>query len=104
MEEDNTFEVLEANPLQASKVTPVKKIDGFSRMDVVKAFAQAFDMIGGVPRLALWANRNPDKFFPLYAKMLPSTSININTDGDKLVIEHAFPKTALDEHPTVVDV
>lgn len=34
------------------------------------AFAQAFELIGGVPRLALWADRNPDKFFQLYARML----------------------------------
>ena len=35
------------------------------------AFAQAFDIIGGIPRLALWADRNPDKFYPLYARLIP---------------------------------
>lgn len=60
-------------------------------MDVVSAFQQAFDLIGGTTRLTLWANQNPDKFYPLYAKLMPSTAINIQTDGNQLIIEHAFP-------------
>jgi hypothetical protein len=50
-----------------------------------KAFQQAFDMIGGVPRLALWADQNPTKFYTLYSKLVPATAelterkdININ--------------------------
>jgi hypothetical protein len=39
-----------------------------------KAFQQAFELIGGVPRLALWADRNPDKFYPLYSKLVPQTA------------------------------
>ncbi len=38
------------------------------------AFAQAFELIGGVPRLALWADRNPDKFYPLFARLIPQPS------------------------------
>jgi hypothetical protein len=37
------------------------------------AFQQAFDLIGGVPRLALWADQNPSKFYPLYSKLMPHT-------------------------------
>lgn len=37
------------------------------------AFQQAFDLIGGIPRLALWADRNPSAFFTLYSKLIPST-------------------------------
>lgn len=50
-----------------------------------KAFQQAFEMIGGVPRLALWADQNPTKFYTLYSKLVPATAeinekkdININ--------------------------
>lgn len=39
-----------------------------------KAFQQAFDMIGGVPRLALWADQNPTKFYTLYSKLVPATA------------------------------
>jgi hypothetical protein len=38
--------------------------------DARKAFQSAFELIGGIPRLALWAHQNPDKFFPLYARFL----------------------------------
>jgi hypothetical protein len=38
-----------------------------------KAFQQAFELIGGVPRLALWADQNPSKFYPLFSKMIPQT-------------------------------
>lgn len=38
-----------------------------------KAFEQAFELIGGVPRLALWADRNPSKFYAMFSKMIPAT-------------------------------
>ena len=37
------------------------------------AFQHAFDLIGGVPRLALWADKNPTAFFSLYSKLIPSS-------------------------------
>jgi hypothetical protein len=37
------------------------------------AFQRAFDLIGGIPRLALWADKNPTAFFSLYSKLIPST-------------------------------
>lgn len=42
------------------------------------AFAQAFELIGGVPRLALWADRNPDKFYPLFARLIPQPAQSPN--------------------------
>lgn len=38
-----------------------------------EAFQSAFEVIGGVTRLALWADKNPDKFYPLFARMIPQT-------------------------------
>lgn len=35
-------------------------------------FQQAFELVGGIPRLALWANANYDKFIALYSKMIPT--------------------------------
>lgn len=72
--------------------------DGFTRQDVVNAFAHAFTMIGGTQRLALWASANPDKFYALYSKLLPSTSIQIGHGGVVQII-HAIAPTPLDEHP-----
>jgi hypothetical protein len=37
------------------------------------AFQNAFDLIGGIPRLALWADKNPSAFFTLYSKLIPAT-------------------------------
>jgi hypothetical protein len=98
---DNTYGVLEAISSRPSPLPRglTRNQDGFSRQDVVNALATTFQMIGGVSRMALWANANPDKFYPLYAKLLPSTSIQIG-DNSTVVIQHAIPKTDLDEHPT----
>lgn len=99
-EEDKTFEVLDAVSDQRSKLPSLKKqVDGFTRRDVVDALQSAFVMIGGVQRFALWANANPDKFYPLYARMLPSTTINIG-EGSNVQIVHTLAPTELDRHPT----
>ena len=99
--DDNTFEILDAD---RRVIVPAvtRKRDGFTRQEVVDAFARAFEMIGGVQRMALWANQNPDKFYPLYSKLLPSTAINIGNAGLVTII-HALAPTPLDEHPDVTD-
>lgn len=82
--------------------TLTRSRDGFNRSDVANAFHNAFVMIGGVSRLALWANKNPDKFYPLYSRLMPSTAINIG-DNAQVVIQHAIPPGALDSHPDTDD-
>lgn len=83
----------------STKIPPLTRArDGFTRNDVANAFQNAFVMIGGVSRLALWANKNPDKFYPLYSKLMPSTTINIG-DNAQVIIEHAIPRGELDKHP-----
>lgn len=102
-EHDTTFELIERqirpDSPKPAKLPFSKQKDGFSRTDVVNAFQDAFRMIGGVQRMALWANANPDKFYPLYSKLLPSTAINIG-DNAQVIIQHAIPPSPLDEHPT----
>jgi len=46
----------------------------FDRRQIVAAFQEAFDLIGGVPRLAIWAHHNPTEFYKLYGKLIPSSS------------------------------
>lgn len=46
----------------------------YSKQSVKENFESAFQLIGGVPRLALWADKNPTQFFTLYAKLLPAAS------------------------------
>jgi len=45
-----------------------------------EAFQSAFDLIGGIPRLALWADKNPTAFFTLYSKLIPA-SIKAEVNG-----------------------
>ena len=106
MNDDKTFDIIEAQTELPKRAR--RKREGFNRMDVVNAFQNAFEIMGGVPRLALWANANPDKFYPLYARLMPSTSINITNEGNKLVIEHSVPSSPLDDfsdllHPQATD-
>lgn len=91
--------VLSAMSEQANPKVPMvsRKNNGFSRNDVVQAFQAAFEIIGGTSRLSLWANANPDKFYPLYAKLMPSTTVLLG-DAGALEIIHRIAPTALDDH------
>lgn len=43
-----------------------------NRQSIVEEFNEVFQLIGGVPRLALWADKNPSQFYTLYSKLLPA--------------------------------
>lgn len=97
MSEDKSFEIVESYASGRTSPRLRKSVDGFSRQDVINAFARTFEMIGGVNRMALWADRNEDKFFALYSKLLPSTAIQIG-EAKNVIIEHSIAPTALDKH------
>ena len=40
-------------------------------MAVKEALTEAFDKLGGVESLKIWASDNPTEFYKLWAKMLP---------------------------------
>ena len=42
-----------------------------TKQSIKQQFETVFEMIGGVPRLAIWADENPSMFFAHYAKLLP---------------------------------
>lgn len=42
-----------------------------SRKNLEQAFLTSFELIGGVPRLALWADANPGQFYALASKLFP---------------------------------
>lgn len=78
-----------------SKVTRITKRE-FAKQKVMDAFHDAFDLIGGVPRLAYWAHQNPTEFFKLYGKMLPAgASIDLNASGE-IIFRHVLPPSKLD--------
>jgi len=76
------------------------------RVDVVNAFHTAFEMIGGIPRLALWADANPTEFYKLYGRLLPSQSSAELGDDPVLTIQHALPPPQYNpaKQPEIVDV
>lgn len=67
------------------------------RQKVVHAFQDAFELIGGVPRLAHWADENPDKFYQLYARLLPVEASQKVTHDGEVVIKHVIPPGPLDK-------
>lgn len=65
-----SMEEVEAN-LAVLAATPNLPAYTKSR-NVREQFQFAFELIGGIPRLATWAHKNPDKFYALYSKLIPA--------------------------------
>ena len=74
----------------------IPKNPHFSRRDVVQSFQTAFELMGGVPRLAIWANSHETEFFKLYARLLPSQASSALGESNILKIEMSIPKGPLD--------
>jgi len=85
------------NSIAAGNSVRVPRNPHFTRKDVVMAFQSAFELIGGVPRLALWANENESDFYKLYSRLLPSQSSSALGESNTLRIEMAIRPGALDE-------
>lgn len=75
----------------------VPRNQDFSRKQVVNAFNNAFELIGGVPRLALWAHANEGDFYKLFARLLPSQASQALGESNELIIKHILPRGKLDE-------
>jgi len=72
---EEAWEILERTSRLNGKLV-VPKNPRFTRSDVVNSFVTAFETIGGVTRLALWANENPTEFYKMFSRLLPSASIS----------------------------
>jgi hypothetical protein len=83
--------------LASGKTVRIPRNPHFSRKDVVNAFHQSFELVGGIPRLALWANDNYTDFAKLYARLLPSQASSSLGEAQHLIIEMAIKPSALDE-------
>ncbi len=97
---ETTDAFLDLRPLENlsnGKAVRIPKNPHFTRKDVVNAFQQSFELMGGIPRLALWGHENPDKFYPLYARLLPSQASSALGESNKMVIEMKVPNSPLDE-------
>lgn len=79
------------------KTVRVPRNPHFTRKDVVQAFQSAFELIGGVPRLALWGHENQTEFYKLYARLLPSQASSALGESNTLKIIMDVPHSPLDE-------
>lgn len=88
-----TFSQLAAMNAQTLRI-PRK---AFDRQQVIQAFQESFELIGGVPALAYWGAHNRTEFYKLYGKLLPQANV-LDVMGK---MEHhilpALPPSKLDE-------
>lgn len=68
------------------------------RERVVHAFQEAFELIGGVPRLAHWADQSPSSFYKLYARLLPTQANQQLEHSGEIRVRHVLPRGPLDEN------
>jgi hypothetical protein len=66
-----------------------------SRQEVAEAFIAAFECIGGVPRLALWANEHPTEFYKIMSRLLPRETHG--TTDASVTVRHVLPPSDLDK-------
>jgi hypothetical protein len=73
--------------------------------NVRQQFQHAFELIGGIPRLAHWAHTNPDKFYQLYSKLIPAQVTGL--DGGAIKVELSWLNTrdtSGRSPPSIIDV
>ncbi len=75
----------------------VPRSKNLKRDQVVAAFQNAFELVGGVPRLALWADENQTEFYRLYAKLMPKQQDTTISQDEAFVIKHVLTRGQLDE-------
>lgn len=91
---EETLHIIATTPGATVKVP---RSPNLKREQVVNAFLDAFELIGGTPRLVLWGAENPGEFYKLWAKLAPK-QIEQETQVDGGIrITHVLPRGALDE-------
>lgn len=64
---------------------------------LLEAIQETFEVIGGVPRMALWADGNPGEFYKLLGKQIPGMVQQLNFNGPTQInIVPALPRSPLD--------
>lgn len=65
------------------------------------ALHQAFEKLGGVPKLVEWGKENPGEFFKLWVKTLPTEIKNADGEAFKLqIVEEIVADTHEDDPAT----
>ena len=75
----------------------VPRDESIKKTQVVDSILDAFQLVGGTSRLALWANDNPGEFFKIYAKLAPRQLEQEIKNDTSVQIIHVLPKGKLDQ-------
>lgn len=81
----------------AAQTVQVTRRSDRRKAQVVDALNDAFELIGGVPRLAIWANTNPTEFYKLWGKLAPKDIATTVEASGELQIMHVLPPGPLDK-------
>ncbi|NOQ49143.1 MAG: hypothetical protein GQ553_00540 [Nitrosomonadaceae bacterium] len=95
--ECRSLQPLEEMATSGNGVTRLSLPREVKREKVVHAFQEAFELIGGVPRLAHWADQSPSAFFKLYARLLPTQANQQLEHSGEIRVRHILPRGPLDE-------
>lgn len=72
-----------------------KRADRNTRL--LDAIQETFEVIGGVPRMALWADTHPGDFYKLLGKQIPGMVQQLNFNGPTQInIQPALARSPLD--------
>lgn len=74
-----------------------RKMKRPTRKEVEDAFIETFELVGGVPRLAIWASKesNYGEFLKLYARLIPK---EVSEEAGQIFIyESNVPPSALNK-------
>lgn len=64
---------------------------------LLDALQETFELIGGVPRMAFEADKNPMEFYKLWGKQIPGVVQQMNFNGPTQInIQPALPRSPLD--------
>jgi hypothetical protein len=75
-----------------------------SRAEVEQGFLEAFELVGGITRLAIWANKesNYGEFLKLYSKLVPK---EVSEEaGQVFIYESAVPASGLNKPAAITHV
>lgn len=107
----NIVDAINANLPTQAKLKPIPQEFAFKRRDaevVSIAYQAAFHLLGGVPGLVNWAERNPDKFYEQFARMSKSrdetTAGNTTINIVSAIPESPLDQVTLDEKGNVIDI
>lgn len=70
----------------------------YSRKELEQSMLEVFDLVGGVPRLAFWANKpeNYGEFLKIVSKLLPKEAAN-GDDGKQVIYQTLVPASPLNK-------